>query len=400
MKNHKIILLTILGLQSGFVSAVQTPEEIAKLTAARIYGESIANSGNVKVTSVLNHGEAQEQMKTFAGYDEQKVADIKGRGLELGDSPTLGEKAKEQSPFFSEAAVSERETKMDNEYGFRKGTDKFAVDNKGYMDVAKKTVKEASSNFDFISGKYKNCEDKEETTRYNLEEVCDEYFDVQVNACMPKQVVEIDSKYTYQCTKKRQEKQKVCRDVLTKLVCNNVNSECDNGGIVLSTVKTNLQNQSYQYPTLYVGTPHWRPELCTRDDTKFTTFEVKSLSRIKEFTLARVRFDDHLLIKVNGHKVYLGPEDEGDKHDRLEVIKRSRYGTITTDGLNRKDCERSTNWNRYPDVDLIPYLKEGENKISITLVTAGYGNAELWIRARQQCCKEWIETREEKCEFQ
>ncbi len=196
-KIRKASLLMALILQQVFTccfATAQTSKDIADMTAARSIGEKIANTGQSTVTSFLNHGDAQNEIKKAAGYDEQKAANIQGRGTDLGNSPTLGANAKEQSLIFSKAATDARDEKLDDEYGFRKGEDKFTVDNNGYMDKAKKNVHDASSKFDFLNGKYKKCEPRDETIKYKAEEVCDEYYHVNVSECLANQVVEIDPK--------------------------------------------------------------------------------------------------------------------------------------------------------------------------------------------------------------
>lgn len=372
--------------------------------------QELAKNADPKLQSLAKGGEGIDKIHDIL---QNKEGNANHQALELGNLPSAGEKAKEEAPnsvkpkctlddcnvasVMSTEAMVGREVKLE-EMGFRKDEEGNAEDNKGYLDKARQNAKKYESQFDTISGSYKDCKPVDHEYQYKESTECDEYFDVKFKNCPVNQVVEIDPKYTYQCTKKSQDAIKTCHDEITSITCRK-SSECNNGGIILSSVKTNLQSQTYDYPNLYVGTPNWAPYYCTKDDTKYTTFEVKNLSKIKEFILTRVRFDDHLLIKVNGTKVYLGPEDDG---DRLEVVDGSRQGAITTTGTNRRVCERSTNWDRHPNKDLKPLLKEGENTISITIVTAGHGNAQLWIKAVQHCCLEedWEIKRETICDYE
>lgn len=367
--------------------------------------QNTARKASSSLENLVNGGKGIDKIHEIL---QNKEGNAHHQALELGSLPNIGEKAKENTSekiqctkddcnvanVMGTAAIMKREIKLE-ELGFRKNDEQFAEDNKGYIDSARQNAKKYENKFNAITGSYKDCKEIEHGYIYKENMTCDEYYDVKHSNCPIAQIIEIDPKYTYQCIKKRQDYIKTCNDEITSITCRK-SSECDNGGIILSSVKTNLQNQAYSYPTLYVGTPYWEPYYCTKDDTKYTTFEVKNLNNIKEFTLTKVLFDDHLLIKVNGKKVYLGPEDDG---DRLEVIEGSRRGTITTNGVNRKVCERSTNWHRSPNVDLRPFLKEGENKISITIITAGHGNAQIWIKAVQHCCRDedWLVMRKTTC---
>ena len=385
-KKHNISLIALLAMLLsfiGFVKAAQTSENVAAMGEARAQGEKIANAAQNDITSILNSGEAQNEIKKAAGYDEQKAADIKGRGLDLGDSPTLGAEAKEQDSIFSQAATNARDAKLDDEYGFRKDQDKFTVDSKGYMDAAKHRIKDAASKFDFISGKYKQCESGDETTKYKAEEMCDEYFDVKISECLANQVVEIDPKYTYQCTKKREEREKVCTDVVTAK-CNNEGSNCNSGGIVMSSLNSDMQF-TYNYPELIIGTiadNYWSGS-CTVYD-RSTTFDIINLDKITEFSIKQVGFDDYMWIKVNGHTVYVGP----DGGDRIEVTTEKEvhsFGHIkwetenigVTNGAGLRGCERMTNWVRNVDIDLknLRYLHEGKNEIWIRVIVSGHGKA-------------------------
>jgi hypothetical protein len=340
--------------------------------------------------------------------------DIKNQAEDLGQLPIEGEKLKEDvkekeedikctidgcnvANSMGSKALHERESQLEA-LGFRKDKDQFPEDNKGAIDKANYNAKKFRETFNAISGSYKDCKPIENSKNYKEETECDEYYDVKYKNCPISQVVEIDPKYTYQCSKKRNEAIKTCHDEIVSIKCKE-DGECNNNGIILSTVNTNLQSQSYTYPNLYVGTPYWAPHDCTIDISKFTTFTVKNVKNVKSFVLERVLFDDYVMIKLNDKLVYHGPDSEVGE-DRIELITPGRYGTITTNGHNRKDCERSTNWDRYPRKDLKEYLQEGENRISITIATAGHGRAEMWINTTQHCCKEWDIKRETKCNYE
>jgi hypothetical protein len=196
-------------------------------------------------------------------------------------------------------------------------------------------------------------------------------------------------------------KEKVCIDVIKTIKCKD-SKECDMGGIEPGSVDSDMKFV-YENGQLTIGTisdNYWGGHCAIYDRT--TSFKIKNLTQIKEFTLFEVGFDDYLLIKVNGHVVYVGP-DGGNK---LEVvtIKHKIFSHIfetqeVNYGTGQAECERSTNWIKQVGIDLKPYLKEGKNEIFTRTIVTGGGEGWLKIRAKQNCCTSWDITREEKCDY-
>jgi hypothetical protein len=378
--------------------------------------EAYKRAQNIEVGGISKLDEIIRGSGGIEKFDDVLLGkgEIKNKAEDLGQLPLAGEKLKEDvkekeedikctidgcnvANAMGSKALHERESRLES-LGFSKDKDQFPEDNKGAIDKAHYNAKKFRETFDAISGSYKDCKPIENSRIHKEEIECDEYYDVKYKNCPISQVVEIDPKYTYQCTKKRSDAIKTCHDEIVSIQCKK-DMECDNNGIILSTVNTNLQSQSYTYPTLYVGTPYWKPDACTIDSSKYTTFTVKNVKNVKNFILERVLFDDYVMIKLNDTLVYHGPDSEANE-DRIELVTPGRWGTITTNGHNRKGCERSTNWDKYPRKDLKEYLKEGENRISIIIATAGHGRAEMWIRTTQHCCKEWNIKRETQCKYE
>ena len=140
---------------------------------------------------------------------------------------------------------------------------------------------------------------------------------------------------------------------------------------------------------------------------KNTTFKLKNINLIKDFTIFNVGFDDYMEIIVNGHSVYAGP----DGGSNLQVVKRAKkhefFGQVffgkeslvVSNGHSDHSCERDTNWNLPANLNLIPYLKEGENSIRIKVIVSGHGEGWLKIRAKQNCCSKWDIQREVVCDY-
>lgn len=398
------LFLNFFRISFCFADNAVDPKEAYKIA------QEAAAGGISKMNEFVRGGGGIEQ------FDDALLGkgDIKNKAEDLGQLPIEGERFKEDvkekeedikctidgcnvAHAMGSKALHERESQLES-LGFRKDKEQFPEDNKGAIDKANYNAKKFRETFNAISASYTDCKPIEKSMIYKQEIECDEYYDVKYKNCPILQVVEIDPKYTYKCSKKRNDAIKTCHNEIVSITCKE-NGECNNNGIILSTVNTNLQSQSYSYPNLYVGTPYWAPYYCSIDSSKFTTFMVKNLKNVKSFILERVLFDDYVMIKLNDKLVYHGPDSEVGE-DRIELIKPGRYGTITTNGYNRKSCERATNWDRRPNLDIKRFLKEGENRISITIATAGHGRAEMWIGTTQHCCKEWDIKRETKCNYE
>jgi hypothetical protein len=115
-------------------------------------------------------------------------------------------------------------------------------------------------------------------------------------------------------------------------------------------------------PTLWtfgtIGDNYW----CSGcgDYTRSYYVNVPSKRLLREARLLWVGFDDWVTIWVNGTRVWCGPN-----------------GQCWTGGQR---CELSTSWQFGTNVDLSPYLNQGNNEIRVQTIVAGCG--ESWINVR------------------
>lgn len=172
--------------------------------------------------------------------------------------------------------------------------------------------------------------------------------------------------------------------------------ECDDGGIVVGSIKQNDMTFRYTYPELTIGTiadNYWGGYCQVYDRT--TTFKIRNLAKIKEFRISQVGFDDYLWIKVNGKTVYVGPYGG----DRVELKGDGYLRGVTTNGHDHHSCELKTDWNVVVNIDLRPYLRDdAENEIWTRVVVAGRGEGWMKIIARQDCCDQWEDVWDGTCE--
>ena len=179
-----------------------------------------------------------------------------------------------------------------------------------------------------------------------------------------------------------------------KLTCKQA-GECDSGGIVKASVSSDMKFE-YSYPYLTIGTiadNYWGGRCDAYD--RVTKFQVRNKEEIKEFKIVQVGFDDYLWIKVNGHTIYVGPYNEG----YVEPFFGNRYGPRVNTNRGQYLCDLEKNWNFNVDINLLPYLKEGENEIWMRVIVAGAGEGWMKIIAKQHCCMSWQEQWSEQCQI-
>ena len=366
------------GMNSKFDEIFDDSDSNQHKKAAGFEGTNVKGS-NMSLTEAEGEGTINREKKSNSGAPKCNK-----------DNCELGE-------VFSAGEMLKREEKMD-EHGFTRNSDMMPDKHHGYMNKALNYIKNTKEDFDYLKGGYKNCEPTETILTTNTEDICDEYHNTKINTCFPEQIVEIDTKYNYLCNKIRESKVKTCTDQITSISCKQ-NSQCDMGGINPGSMDSDISFW-FDNGELLMGKQDYAGwgGFCTSYDRK-ATFELINIDKIKEFTLIHVRFDDYIEIDVNGQRVFAGPDGGATK---AEVVQGKNFfgSSLLDDGTGQlKSCERSTDWHRQPNINLIPYLHEGQNTIRFKVVTTGTGTGSLKIRAKQICCVDWEIKREEKCNF-
>ncbi|NRA73713.1 MAG: hypothetical protein HRU36_03095 [Rickettsiales bacterium] len=399
-----MMALILANLASNYSNATMLSNE--DLSKIRQDAEGAAKRGLGNVGRIFTDELKSKNIQSLISENPDTIDQVPYSSTNLDNTPSLGVQQRERSDgectknscnvghAFSKDATSFRNSKMEEHTGIiRDLKTGEIIDNQGWLDHTRHKVKHAKDNIDFLVGNYTDCSQEEEKITSKSTEICDEFYDVQHNDCPAIQKVEIDPHYTYLCNKKREEKEKICQETIKKIECKK-HSECDNGGIIASSVQSDMK-WVYNFPLLTLGTiadNYWRGWCATFDRT--TKFEVKNIEKITEFRIIEVGFDDYIWIKVNDNTVYVAP----DGGDRIEVVRNA----VTNDGKTRRGCERMTSWRRSVNIDLKPYLKEGENNIWMRVIVAGAGEGWMKISARQHCCEShnWVVSdRENKCEY-
>ena len=119
-----------------------------------------------------------------------------------------------------------------------------------------------------------------------------------------------------------------------------------------------------------VGDNYWFSNVFERS----IEFDLDSLVKFKSFAITELSFDDWILISVNDKTVYVGPYGG----DRLHVPWRGRVCYTSSDCSG---WELGESWHRRPNIDLLPHLRVGSNRIQARVVVGGGGEFHMRLLA-------------------
>ncbi len=136
-------------------------------------------------------------------------------------------------------------------------------------------------------------------------------------------------------------------------------------------VRTRRQGDELVITAGTVGDNYWRAAVYDRD----IVFSLPGPEAFSSFVIEYISFDDWLLLEVNGVQVYNGPY-HGDRFN----INHRRHRVCYT-AYRCGSWELSTSWNTRPNIDILPYLRRGTNRISSRVVVGGRGEFSLRLNA-------------------
>ena len=144
-----------------------------------------------------------------------------------------------------------------------------------------------------------------------------------------------------------------------------------------------------------IGNNYWRGSC--KKYTLTASFYVEDKDSLVSLKLKRAKFDDWIQVKVNGKVAYTGPYSgdyltkttikklypswlwEGDEPEYYIEPAICYLHSLTGECLKYKNCELSTSWDKYPDVELTPYIKSGLNNVEITVYVYDKGEGYIYL---------------------
>ena len=236
------------------------------------------------------------------------------------------------------------------------------------------------------------------TTTPNLyaTEVCNEFYLSEPKLCTMGQVVEVTANANFLCNvTKNALEYKNCDNALI-VSCSPPVDGCDNGGIIPGSTQGDMYTTwgpigggNYALQFGVIGDNHWYGGYMGVLNVRTLQFNINNVSTVTQFMLANVWYDDYLMVQVNGAVVFNGPYGGSSLSLVPKTCGRDH------DPCNRVDVgdgqgavhapELGNSWSGSPNIDLRPYLMNGNNVITTSTVVGGAGESAIQIQARMMC---------------
>ncbi len=129
-----------------------------------------------------------------------------------------------------------------------------------------------------------------------------------------------------------------------------IEPNCVDGNKLVTISSSGDSTMSWNFPYLVLDISRRGGSGCSKYYS-YTTINILDKSKISDFILEWVRWDDVIRINLNGSTVF----EDGN--------------------VNSRSCERAIDFRSSPNVNLKPYLIDGANQIEMVLGVSGMGNA-------------------------
>lgn len=228
---------------------------------------------------------------------------------------------------------------------------------------------------------------------------CSEYTGAELFLCEAALKVKVDPNWNYSCLEtKYQNNQFECSKKL-KVVCEQA-PDCTTSGVEAGTLQGDMQvsftkdsGETHKLVFGSIGDNYFNNGQYDRE----LYVKIKNLEKLSAFTLKRIEYDDWLVVKVNDTIVY---SSYGNKMLYADFL-RSKWKTFTPvfeeGGKRVGSAERNVSWKKELNLDLRPYLKEGDNTIWTRTIVGGNGENALIFSVHQYCDPICTESWEDGC---
>ena len=230
---------------------------------------------------------------------------------------------------------------------------------------------------------------------------CSEYTGAELFLCEAALKVKVDPNWNYSCLEtKYQNNQYQCSKKL-KVICEQA-PDCTTAGVEAGSLQGDMQvsftkdsGESHKLVFGSIGNNYFSEGQYDRE----LLVKIKNLKKLSDFTLRRVEYDDWLVVKVNDTIVYSSYENKMlyTEFYSGHGIFRS-FNSVYEEGGKRVGIrERNESWKKELNLDIRPYLKEGNNTIWTRTIVGGNGENALIFSVHQYCDSICTESWEDGC---
>ncbi|RPD86129.1 hypothetical protein EGK75_08280 [Neisseria weixii] len=219
---------------------------------------------------------------------------------------------------------------------------------------------------------------------------CSEYYGAELFLCEAALKVTVDPNWNYSCLETKYQHERYSCSKKLKVTCEQA-PDCTTAGVEAGTMQGDMQlsfvkNGGDTAHTLTfgsIGDDYFRNNQYDRE----MMVKIKNLKQLSVFTLKRVEYDDWLVVKVNDAIVY---SSYGNQMLSADFSKNSNFTKPRTAVLDESGnwigaAERKTSWKKDLNIDIRPYLKEGDNMIWTRTIAGGGGESAAIFNVHQYC---------------
>ena len=228
---------------------------------------------------------------------------------------------------------------------------------------------------------------------------CSEYYGAELFLCEAALKVTVDPNWNYSCLETKYQHERHSCSKKLKVTCEQA-PDCTTAGVEAGTMQGDMQlsfvkNGGDAAHTLTfgsIGDDYFRNNQYDRE----MMVKIRNLKQLSVFTLQKVEYDDWLVVKVNGTIVY-------SSHNNRMIYGQYLSGwgghSVHDEETGKRigNTERKTSWKKELNIDIRPYLKEGDNVIWTRTIVGGGGESAAIFKVHQYCDPVCTESWENGC---
>lgn len=214
-----------------------------------------------------------------------------------------------------------------------------------------KEAKENPSDFiSIVSSTDENCSD---IASVLSNKDCKIYYKSTDQTCTNSRVIDVETYHQYQCFKDKESYQRSC--------ASNLDLICQETQYTLPQITYNdFEGFSFSYPYINLGSGRRVGQNCSGYIYELK-FNLDNIDAVEALRINRISVDDRVVFYINGKEIFKYPNSNG--------------------------CELWATRTTYPNFNLKPYLRVGENIIKVRFVVGGLGNFTSRLEMRYKSCK-------------